>query len=132
MTDTVRAPAHIAKIVEALGQDRAIQFLLEFGGGQLTISRRPTTKSRLVTTLGADGAAALAEIADHLPRRIPTAKPWIARVWASAGTPIDQIARQLHVSNVAVNGWLKDPRTGERLPGRARRDTNDPRQLRLF
>ncbi len=132
MTDIIRAPAHIAKIVEALGQELAIRFLLEFGGGQLTISRQPTAKSHLVTIIGADGAAALAEIADHLPRRIPTAKPWIARVWASAGTPTDQIARQLHVSNVAVNGWLKDPRTGERLPGRTRRDTTDPRQLRLF
>ena len=51
MTDTVRAPAHIAKIVEALGQDRAIQFLLEFGGGQLTISSPPGGPTQVAATI---------------------------------------------------------------------------------
>lgn len=132
MTDALRPPAHIAMIVDALGQERAILFLLEFGGGQLTVSRRPTGRSRVADVIGIDGAASIAEIADTLPRRIPTAKPWIARVWAAGGMPVDEISRRLHVANVAVNKWLKDPRTGERRPGRPRTEMTDPRQLRLF
>ncbi len=132
MTDALRPPAHIAMIIDALGQERAIRFLLEFGGAQLTVSRRPTGRSRIVDAIGVDGAASISEIADALPRRIPTAKPWIARVWEAGGMPVDEISRRLHVSNVAVNRWLKDPRMGERLPGRPRKETTDPRQLRLF
>lgn len=30
-----RSPAHVAHYVEALGRDRAIRFLLEFGGAEL-------------------------------------------------------------------------------------------------
>lgn len=132
MTDALRPPAHIAMIVDALGQERAIRFLLEFGGSNLSMSRRPTLQSRIVKVLGVDGSMAIADISDVMPRRIPTAKPWIARVWSSAGCPVDEIARRLHVSNVAVNRWLKDPRTGERLPAHHRNETTDPRQLRLF
>lgn len=123
MTNYPRPPAHVAPIVDALGVERAIRFLLAFGGGELYIASSPKGRARLAEVIGLDASEALAEIAHQLPRRIPTAKPWIAQCWRVEGLTTAAIARQLHVSDVAVRGWLK------RVP--APKD-GDPRQMRLF
>ncbi len=118
-----RPPAHIARYVEALGRDRAIQFLLEFGGAELYIAPTPKGRSRLVEVIGMDGAAALAAIADRLPKRVPTAKPWVAQCLRLQGLNVASIARMLHVSDVSVRKWLKRVPTGT---------FEDSRQMRLL
>ncbi len=123
MTDP-RPPAHVARYVEALGRDRAILFLLEFGGAELYIASSPKGRSRLVGVIGMDGAAALAAIVHLLPKRVPTAKPWIAQVMRTQGMNVAAIARLLHVSDVSVRKWLKRMPTGGAF--------EDARQMRLF
>ncbi|RWR26825.1 helix-turn-helix domain-containing protein [Sinirhodobacter populi] len=118
-----RPPAHVAHYVEALGRDRAIRFLLEFGGAELYIATAPKGRSRLSEVIGLDGAAALAGIAHLLPKRVPTAKPWIAQCLRVDGLNVAAIARLLHVSDVSVRKWLK------RLPAGT---FEDPRQMRLL
>lgn len=119
----IRPPAHIAPYVEALGRDLAIRFLLEFGGAELYIPAAPKGRSRLVEVIGREGALALAQIAHRLPKRVPTAKPWIALCLRAEGQSVAGIARQLHASDVSVRKWLK------RLPVAAK---EDPRQMRLL
>ncbi|TDE40945.1 helix-turn-helix domain-containing protein [Antarcticimicrobium sediminis] len=106
MTELVRPPAHIAPYVRVLGQDGALAFLLELGGAELYIAKSPKGRSRLVQVVGQDKAEALARVADELPSRIPTAKPWIARVLKAKGLPVAEIARKLHTTDVTVRKYL--------------------------
>lgn len=123
MTNSPRPPAHIEAFVRVLGTEGTIEFLLAFGGAELYLPDTPTEKSKLVHLVGMERALALAAVADLIPRRIPTAKPWIAAVWASQGLSKAEIARRLHVSDVTVRSWLsKSPGTTVR----------DPRQPSLF
>jgi len=124
VSNSPRPPAHVEPYVRILGVDDAITFLLHFGGGELYLPRQTVEGSAVAALLGLEAARALGAAADRLPRRVPTAKPWIAAVWSARGMTPVQIARSLHVSDVAVRGWLrKDPASGRTLP---------PRQLRLF
>lgn len=118
-----RAPAHVAPYVDALGPETAIRFLLEFGGAELYIAASPKGRSRMVAVIGVEGAAALAAIAHRLPKRVPTAKPWIAQCLRADGLAVAAIARQLHTSDVSVRKWLKRVPTGT---------FEDSRQMRLF
>lgn len=116
-----RPPAHVEPFVRVLGPDLAVAFLLRFGGAELYLARDPQGRSSVAEVLSAEQARALAEL--HLPRRMPTAKPWIARYLAEVeGLSRAEIARRLHVSDVAVRGYLKG----------AERPPHDPRQPRLF
>ena len=110
-------PAQIAPLIEALGPDDTVTFLLAFGGAELSIGKSPTPRSRVVQLLGAEKAARLARVADRLPSRIPTQKKWIARHQAAKGLPVAEIARSLHVSDVTVRKYLAEP---------------DPKQPSLF
>ena len=68
-----------------------------------------------------DSYLVMAELAAvGLPRRVPTAKPWLASVMKSRGLSHAEIARRLHVSDVTVRGWL------------SRGPKADPRQASLF
>ncbi|MDX8354335.1 helix-turn-helix domain-containing protein [Cognatiyoonia sp. IB215182] len=131
MKDSVRPIAQVEPFVRVLGVDLAIEFLLTFGGAQLTISRNPRPHSRLVKLVGIDKTIALAEACEHLPSRIPTAKPWIAAVWKSRGVPIDEIARRLHTSDVTVRTMLKKQGAwkGQMPP---HKPLKEDRQLRLL
>ena len=102
-----RPPAHIQPYVDVLGVADAIRFLLAFGGAELYLTTTPKGRSRLAQMFGIEKAAAVAEAAEHMPRRVPTAKPWIAQVWHSEGKSVADICRTLHVSDVTVRGWLK-------------------------
>lgn len=116
-------PAHVYPYVEVLGTDLAIEFLLTFGGAELYMASAPKGRSRLVQLVGPGKAAELARAAGHLPRRVPTAKPWIAATWHARGLPVAEIARRLHVSDVSVRNWLSKARAAA---------SADPRQLRLL
>ncbi|WP_333822841.1 hypothetical protein [Pinisolibacter sp.] len=104
---TVRAPAHVAPYVEALGEARAVAFLIAFGGAPAYLAERPGRENRIVPVIGADGLAAL--VAEFGPRidRVPVAKPWIAAVWSDQGLAVIEIARRLHTTDKTVRGWLK-------------------------
>lgn len=119
-----RPPAHLAPYVDVLGEDLAVEFLLAFGGAELAFFRTPR-RSRLVEVVGADLAARLAEVADlyQLPRRIPTGKPWLARVLREKGLSQAEIARRLHTSDVTIRKYLADAGEACEAP---------PRQMRLF
>lgn len=106
MAKEVPPPAHIAPYVRALGQDGALAFLMELGGAELYIAKSPKSRSRLVQVVGQDKAEALARVADHLPSRIPTAKPWLAQVLRAKGLPVAEIARKLHTTDVTVRKYL--------------------------
>lgn len=123
MTKAPRPPAHVEAFVRVLGTEGAVAFLLAFGGAELYLPDTPTEKSKLAQLVGLEKAGALARAANHMPKRIPTAKPWIAAVWASQGVAKAEIARRLHVSDVTVRTWLSKPAATAGL---------DPRQSSLF
>ena len=95
---------------------------MQFGGAELSLRTSPR-QGKLVELFGQDRAAALAEAAGHLPRRIPLAKPWLAQQLHEKGLSVAEIARTLHVSDVSVRAYLK--RCGPRQPP-------DPRQYSLL
>ena len=124
-----RTPAQVADYVEALGLDGEVTFLLAFGGAELYIPADPKGSSRLVEVMGMDAAQSLAALAQRkiLQRRVPTAKPWLARVMLTKGLSKAEIARTLHASDVAVRRWI----AGHRGEG-AVEAPGDPDQLNLF
>ena len=126
MSDLPRPPAHVEPYVRILGVEGAITFLTHFGGGELYLPRTAGGRNPVAPLLGAEAAMALGQAADRLPRRVPTAKPWIAAVWRAQGLPVAEIARRLHASDVAVRGWLK--KACAKSPPAKR----DPRQIPLF
>jgi len=103
-----RPPAHVEPYVRILGYEGAVAFILEFGGAEiyLPMTRTAAARSPVAQHLGVDAVIALA-IAG-LPRRVPTAKPWLARVFWSEELRVQEIARKLHVTDVTVRKWLGD------------------------
>lgn len=118
MTDLPRPPAAINAYVAVLGPWLAFEFLMRFGGAELYLSPTPKGRSEVEKMIG---AAKVAELADRgLPRRVPTAKPWLARMLKTQGLSHAEIARRLHTTDVTVRRWLKV------------RPSEDARQLRLL
>lgn len=132
VTDEPRAPAHVEPFVRVLGVDGAIGFLLQFGGAEAYLTRSPKGRSAIAAEYGAETAARIAEAAEHLPRRMPLAKEWIAAVWSSRGLSDAEIARRLHVTDVTVRAWRKkSPHRGQpKYPRRG--GQSDDRQLPLI
>lgn len=108
----LHVPAHIRPYVDVLGVDGAVEFLLVLGGGYSYFSADPDPGSPIAKLVGRDKAASLARANGGGSMRVPTAKPFIAKVLAGRGMRASAIARQLHVSDVAVRRWLRgdDPR----------------------
>ena len=75
--------------------------------------------------VGVDKAAALALAAEHLPRRVPLAKPWLAGVLRAKGLPVAEIARRMRTTDVSVRGHLSRAAASEA-------EAVPPAQLRLF
>jgi hypothetical protein len=124
-----RPTAQVQPFVDALGVDGAVTFLLAFGGAELYLPQNPRPTSKLVEVMGMDAAMALGAMAQRVmvPDRMPTAKPWIARVLRAKGLPNAEIARRLHVADFTVRRWIAG-HNGEgdhRAPG-------NPDQLSLF
>ena len=86
--------------------EKAVTFLLHFGGGELYIRRRDFDGTELAAVVGIEGAIALGKIAEDLPRCVPLGKPWLAAVLAARGESVAQIARTLRASDVAAKRWL--------------------------
>ena len=108
MNNLPRPPAHVEPYVRILGTEGAVAFFLAFGGGELYLPVTPAAvaRSAVAKILGVDAALALGQA--HLPRRVPTAKPWLARVKSAQGLTVTEIARILHASDVSVRAWLRD------------------------
>lgn len=104
-----RPPAHVAPFVDALGAETAARFLMHFGGAEMHIPREPKGGSEMVEVLGIAAARALSDLAQRtlIPRRIPTAKPWLARyLKVVGGLSHAEIARRLHITDVTVRRYL--------------------------
>lgn len=121
MIEPPRPPAHVEPYVRILGQDMAVRFLLAFGGAELYIAANPKGRAMVSELLSDDQVSALAAL--DLPKRVPTAKPWIAHVLKSQGLSHAEIARRLHTTDVTVRRHLANY-AGPRIP--------DPRQPSLF
>ena len=121
---TIKPPAHLLPYIATLGEDLAIEFLLTFGGAELHLGANPAVEGRVADLVGIDLARQLA--AAHLPRRVPVGKQWIAQVWRERGLPVAEIARRLHMTDVAVRRWLG------KVPTDGGRSAADDRQLPLF
>lgn len=126
----IQTPAEIAPIVEVLGEDGAVDFLLEFGGAELTFSKNPREGSMVSQEVGQDRARLLGEHASHLPPRIPLAKRWLAKILDNRGLSQAQIARKLRVQDKTVRAYLKDKGYG--LTPEERQPPLDDNQLSLF
>lgn len=113
----VPVPAHIRPYVDALGVDGAVTFLLRFGGGELHIGQRPNARNPVAKVMGLENAEALARVSQVLPRRVPTAKPWLCQVLRARGFTVTEIARKMHLTETTVRRHLKGP------------DGHDPNQL---
>lgn len=122
MKAPIQPPAQIRPYVDVLGADGTVEFLLAFGGAELSLRTSPR-RGKLVELVGQEKAAELAEVAAHLPRRIPLAKPWLAQQLHEKGLSVAEIARKLHVSDVSVRAYLKP---------RGKRSPPDPRQYSLL
>lgn len=120
-----RHPAHVDPYVTILGPLGAKEFLLRFGGSEIYLAANPKSRSMIVEEIGADKAAALADILGAGGKvRVPTAKSWVAQCLKTEGLKTAEIARRLHMSDTVIRGWLKRSAQGS--------VEQDTRQLRLF
>ncbi len=101
-----RPPAQVEPYVRVLGADLAVEFLLTFGGAELTLSKDPKGKGRLERLVGYERAKALADLDHQLQRRVPIGNPWIATYLAWKGHSVAEIARRLRVTDVTVRSYL--------------------------
>ncbi|PTW61410.1 hypothetical protein C8N35_102119 [Breoghania corrubedonensis] len=120
MTDLPRPPAHIAPYVEALGHQRAAEFLLAFGGAAAYVAENPQERGKMTEAIGEDSVRALGAVLGFgRIDRVPVAGWWVAQVLYCRGASISQIARELRTSDKTVRKWLGEMR-------------NSQRQLKLF
>lgn len=106
MTTNICPPAHVAPYVRILGEDKAIDFLLHFGGGELYLKWKTDARAELIELIGAKAVDALAAAQDGLPRRVPKADAYIARVLFARGLTISQVARKVRASDVTIRRYL--------------------------
>lgn len=130
MKPSIRPPAHVEPYVNILGEERAVAFFLAFGGAELHFAQTPARWGHIAAAVGDAGAAALAVAGSRLPKRVPTAKPYLARVLFAWGTyggakmSKAAIARLLHVSDETVRRYL-DEGAGKRSAPTYRDDQPD-------
>jgi hypothetical protein len=102
-----RTPADLEPIVEALGQEVAVRFLMRFGGAELRLPDRPRGKSQVEAEIGFDAYLRLCEQRDRIQKRIPLGRRWIAKIMRSEGASVAEIARRIGTTDVTVRKWLK-------------------------
>lgn len=125
-----RPPAHVAPYVEVLGHDLTVAFLLEFGGARLYWARDPKGRSEAEALIGPEKLRDLGRVWGGEVSRVPTARVWLAHALHARGLPVNQIARRLHVTDVAVGKYLRRAPDNSSAPQPQRR--GDDRQLSLF
>lgn len=102
-------PAHLAPFVDVLGEERAIEFLLEFGGATYYLAADPKGNSEIERAYGDDGRRIIDMLKNRYMTtvvRIPIPKTWIAGRLRMRGLPISAIARRLHVTDSWVRRHL--------------------------
>ena len=109
----IRVPAHIQPYVTAVGIEKAVTYLLAFGGSYVYLSDNPQDRSPVVEAVCSDAAIAIAtQIGAGEARRCPLGKPFIAaHLKYNKGLTINAIARQMHATDVTVRRWLKNGET---------------------
>lgn len=104
----IRVPAHLQPYVTAVGIEKAVTFLLAFGGSYVYLSENPQARSPVAEAVGRDATIALAKQIGAGGFRCPTGKPFIAaHLKYNKGLTTNAIARQLHTTDVTVRSWLK-------------------------
>jgi len=116
MTDPIRPPAHVEPYVNILGEDVAVEFLLNFGGAELYFKWNTEAKTELVDLIGVDAVKRLAAAQSRLPRRVPKADSYIARVLITRGLTIAQVARKVRVTDNTVRSYLDPDRVKRPAP----------------
>lgn len=103
---------NVEPYVRALGMDKAVDFLLAFGGAPMSFSVRPSDRSKVVQLVGVEGCQALAREIGRAAR-VPVAKRFVAqylRAVRRMGT--HEIARTMRITDDTVRTYLR----GERAP----------------
>lgn len=103
------APAQVRALVDVVGVERAIDFILAEGGGYVTLGTSLRDDNAVVRRLGrADAERLAAKLRHPALWRVSLVKPWVAAMRSSQGRGVHEIAKELHVSDVAVRRWLKN------------------------
>lgn len=102
---SIRVPANLQVFVEALGEDGAIDFLMQFGGAPLHIPKGTRGDTLVERAIGQTKTRALYAVRDRIPKRMPSGKAWIAACLQERGLSVAEIARTLKVSDVAVRKY---------------------------
>ena len=100
-------PPHVEKYVEALGEELAIDFLLNFGGAELALPVTPKGKSEVERLLGPANVLKLAKVCRTLKHRVPLATKWVAQCLAIQGLSTAAIARRLRISDTTARKHLR-------------------------
>jgi len=109
MSNTSHYPlpgANVEPYVQALGADLAIDFLLNFGGAELSLPKVPKGKSEVERLIGPVYLLRLSEAFDGQRHRVPLATRWLAQCLSIQGLSAASIARRLRVSDVTVRKYL--------------------------
>jgi hypothetical protein len=102
---------HVLPYVEALGRDRAASFLTAFGGAAVYLAKTARWNGSSAA-IGADGVEALRKEFGSYIERVPLAKRFLIRHRRSQGMMVNEIARLLHTTDVAVRAALKSQTGG--------------------
>ncbi|OUJ17074.1 hypothetical protein [Acetobacter sp. DsW_063] len=123
---TISAPHTISWLVDAVGDDVALQFLESCAGQRLTVPMK-ADGSRLASLYGEDVARAICARHGGLHWFVPTCKSWRVAHYARMGMTVNEMAQRAGITFQGVHALLK---SGGGRPPRER--SVDPRQPDLF
>ena len=99
-------PAQVQTYVDVMGIPTTIEFLLNFGGAELSISEGPKGKGMVERVIGHELTANLGRSAHLLQRRVPLANKWLAQCLFAQGISAAAIARRLRLTDVTVRRYV--------------------------
>lgn len=105
--------AQVAPYVDALGTETAIEFLLSFGGAELTVSLSPKGRGMVERVIGLENTIKLGNHRDNMQPRVPLANRWLAQCLYAQGLSVASIARRLRTSDTTVRGYLRGTNAGQ-------------------
>lgn len=103
-------PAELAALSRLLAPAELLALVEACGGNRLYIPARPARGSPVVRAIGAAAAQRLAEGYGGQQLKVPLARAWLVRTYASQGMSQPQIARRLRITESAVWRLLRDAR----------------------
>ena len=126
----MRAPEHVAFLVEAVGEDAALAFI-EAAGGQRLYVPAQGAGSRLAAVYGEGIATALSARFPGEKYEVPIARKWRIALLAARGLTVNEICQRVGLGKSAVYDVLSRPYDdGGGKPARTR--WVDERQLPLL